>query len=186
MTTCCSPALKIDKKEGCMSRSDASSKNWLILALLSVLLIVGLGYAIQHLRSVHAEATTTDGLGELRTRLLADPSSVSGNWLRTLNPLVKTVQGDVVWNSAQQQGVMRFIDLPKPKAGTFYQLWLYDARGSSSEPVSGGIVTQGAGDNELLALIESPQVVNEPYKFEFKLHLAPQTTDGKVLLMMQP
>jgi hypothetical protein len=169
-----------------MSWNDTSIKNWLILALLLVLLIVGLGAASQHLHSVQADDTRTAGLGELRTQLLADAGSIRGNWLRTLNPLVKTVQGDVVWNSTQQQGVMRFVDLPKPKAGTFYQLWLYDARGTSSEPVSGGIVTQGAGNDELLALIKSPQAVNEPYKFEFKLHTATQADAGKVLLMMQP
>ncbi|UOG92356.1 MAG: anti-sigma factor [Candidatus Thiothrix sulfatifontis] len=167
-----------------MSRSGTSRKNWLIISLLLLGLFAGIVLALPHFRDVHAN-TSADGMAELREQLLADPTSISGNWLRTLNPIVKDVQGDLVWNSAQQQGVLRIRDLPKPKAGHFYQLWLYDALGNARQGVSGGILTQGVGREELFTRIVTDVPVQEPYKFEFKLHNN-QTDNGQILLMVQP
>ena len=185
MATCCSLAIKTGQKGVCMSWSDYSIKNWLITILSIAMLITGLVLFADQLKGAQAE-TSPDGLKELRISLLADPSSVSGNWLRTLNPDMKNVQGDLVWNSTQQQGVMRLLDLPKPKAGTFYQLWLYDALGGNQEPVSGGILQQGSGKTELFAPIKTTTVVQEPYKFELKLQTNNYSANGKILLMVQP
>ncbi|OQX12469.1 MAG: hypothetical protein BWK73_14785 [Thiothrix lacustris] len=167
-----------------MSRSGSSRKNWLIISLLLLTLVAAIALALPHFRDVQAN-TAADGMAELREQLLADPTSVSGNWLRTLNPIVKNVQGDLVWNSAQQQGVLRIRDLPKPKAGHFYQLWLYDALGNTRDGVSGGVLTQGVGREELFRRIVTDAPVQEPYKFEFKLHTN-QTDAGQLLLMVQP
>ncbi len=185
MAIYCSPDIKIGEQGVCMSRSDYSIKNWLITALIIVLLLAGLALTSHQLRGAQAN-TTPSGLQELRASLLADNSSVGGSWLRTLNPTVKDVQGDLVWNSTTQQGVMRLLDLPNPKAGTFYQLWLYDARGASQEPVSGGILHQGSGKAALLTLIKTSIPVQEPYKFELKLQHDTIAANGKVLLVVQP
>ena len=185
MATCCSPDIKIGGKGVCMSRNDYSIKNWLIIILLVMLLIAGLALFAHQLRGAQAD-TPPDGLRELRASLLTDPGSVGGSWLRTLNPTVKNVQGDLVWNSTQQQGVMRLLDLPKPKAGTFYQLWLYDALGENQEPVSGGILQQGSGKTELFAPIKTTVTVQEPHKFELKLQTSNDAANGNILLMVQP
>lgn len=185
MATYCSPDIKIGGKGVCMSRNDHSWKNWLITALLLALLTVGITLALNQFRGVRADSSPAE-LRQLHESLLADPSSVSGSWLRTLNPVVKDVQGDLVWNGTQQQGVLRIRDLPTPKTGTFYQLWLYDARSTSAEAVSGSILRQGSGREELFAPIKAAVPILEPYKFELKLQADKSGVPGQILLMVQP
>lgn len=158
---------------------------WWVGFLLLLLLAGGSLYVSNRFAGALAD-TSPAGLSQLRDTLLADPASVSGHWLRTLNPLVKDVQGDLVWNSQQQQGVMRIRDLPDPKNGNFYQLWLYDARGASGEPVSGAVLHKGAGREDLYALIVTDVPVLEPYKFVLKREKEKGTGSGQVLLMVQP
>ena len=167
-----------------MSRSGTARQTWLIISLLLTVLLAGILLALPHVRDVHAD-TSAAGMAELREQLLADPTSISGSWLRTLNPIVKDVQGDLVWNSTQQQGVLRIRDLPNPKAGHFYQLWLYDTLGNTTDGVSGGILSQGIGNEEVFMEIKTAKPVQEPYKFEFKLQ-NDQNENGQILLMVQP
>ena len=168
-----------------MSRTDTCLKNKLLLTLLLLLIvIIGLYFATQF-RGVQADATPTDGK-DLHNQLLAEPSSVRGSWLRTLNPLVQDVQGGLVWNSPQQQGVMRFIRLPNPKKGTYYQLWLYDTRSQTDTPVSGATFRQGSGKGEWFVPIHVTTPVLEPYKFELPLQSEQSGVPAQLLLMMQP
>lgn len=185
MAAYCCPDIKIDKKASGMSWSDSVWKKWLVIALLLVILMAGGFYASCRFEGVHADASP-DNWQQLHETLLADPASIRGHWLRTLNPLVKNVQGDLVWNSPQQQGVMRIRDLPDPKAGMLYQLWLYDARSTTVEPVSGGVLRSGAGEDELYAPITAASAVQEPYKFVLKLQSREGDAGGQVLLMVQP
>lgn len=168
-----------------MSRNDLNWKSWLIFSLLLLLLATIAFYVAQELRVVQADATPSD-LQELRETLLADPESLRGNWLRTLNPKVQGVQGDIVWNSARQQGVMRIINLPKPASGSYYQLWLFDTHKSADEAVSGAVLRQGARHEELLAPIETEVEVLEPYKFELNLEYTDESREPQILLMVQP
>jgi hypothetical protein len=157
------------------------------MMILLVLSLVGLGgYVLGQFQGVLANDSTPAGLQALRETLLAETSSVRGNWLRTLNPLVKDVQGDLVWNSAQQQGVMRFVNLPSPKAGHFYQLWLYDTRGESDAAVSGAELREGSGRGELFVPIKTATTVEEPYKFVLALQAEGDKKVGQTLLMVQP
>ncbi len=167
-----------------MSRSGTSHKNWLIISLILLSLLTGVLLALPHFRDVHAD-TSAGGMAELREQLLADSTSISGSWLRTLNPIVKDVQGDLVWNSTQQQGVLRIRDLPLPKAGHFYQLWLYDTHGNTADGISGGVLTQSIGSEEVFMSIKADTPVQEPYKFELKLQ-NDQDENGQTLLMVQP
>lgn len=189
MATYCSPRIKIDekidKKRDGMSRSDNFWKNGLIIALSVLTLVMAGLYASSRMGGVRAEAAPDD-LRQLHETLLADASSVRGHWLRTLNPLVKHVQGDLVWNSQRQQGVMRIRDLPKPDKGMVYQLWLYDTRAAADKPVSGGVLHTDAGGDELYAPIRAETPVAEPYKFVLKLQQAVNGDAGQVLLMVQP
>jgi len=184
MAICCSHDIKIGEKEVDMSRSGTSRKNWLIMSLILLSLLAGILLALPNFRDVHAD-TSADGMAELREQLLADPTSISGSWLRTLNPIVKDVQGDLVWNSTKQQGILRIRDLPKPKTGQFYQLWLYDALSDTTVGVSGGLLTQAVGSEELFMEIKTDTPVQEPYKFEFMLQNN-QNETGQILLMVQP
>lgn len=182
----CNSSIKTGKNEGSMmSGNGLNRKSWLIFSLLLLLLAVLAFYIAQQLRVVQADTTPSD-LQELRATLLADPASLRGNWLRTLNPKVQDVQGDIVWNSAQQQGVMRILNLPKPPSGSYYQLWLFDTQKSADEAVSGAVLRQGVGDEELLTPIEPGEEVLEPYKFELHLQHTDATLESQILLMVQP
>lgn len=117
----------------------------------------------------------------------ARDDSVRGSWLRTLNPLVKDVQGGLVWNSAQQEGVMQLLGLPDPGRGSQYHLWIYDSRGSSGVPVSGGVLSEGSGKYEHFVAIKAAGHVTEPFKFELMLEsLDSDDEDAQVVLMVQP
>ena len=59
---------------------------------------------------VKAELSQIQSRKEL---LLLQPNVVNTSWLRTLNPLMKNVEGSLVWSAALQQGVVEFINLPK-------------------------------------------------------------------------
>lgn len=167
-----------------MPWSGCAWKKWLSGILLLLLAVGGGLYLSNQCDGVRADAVPAD-LRQLRETLLADPGSVSGHWLRTLNPQVKDVQGDLVWNSQQQKGVIRIRDLPNPSKGAFYHLWLYDARGDD-KPVSGLVLRRGAGREELFALIKVDAPVLEPYKFVLKLEKEGDEENAQVLLMVQP
>lgn len=156
-----------------------------LYALLAALLLVALGFGVRHWEPAQVSADNSE-LSVLRERLLSDSSSVRGNWLRTLNPLVQDVQGDLVWNSAQSQGVMRFVDLPAPAAGQFYQLWLYDTRSADGVPVSGAVVRNGVGKGESFAAIKTEKMVLAPFKFELHLQADKAAAPSQLLLMVQP
>lgn len=154
---------------------------------LLVLALLGAGsYLFDRYRELLIDSSSPAELQALRETLLAETSSVHGNWLRTLNPLVKDVQGDLVWNSAQQEGVMRLMNLPAPKDGHFYRLWLHDARGDSTAAVSGADLRQGSGRGELLTPIQTATTVEEPYKFVLTLQTDGNEAAGQTLLMVQP
>ncbi len=165
-----------------MSRIAKPWQYWLFTGLL---LATAVWLGLNYFSRVQAE-TAPGELAELREALLADPASLRGNWLRTLNPLIQDVQGDLVWNAEKQQGVMRFVELPEPKRNTFYQLWLYDARGESSEPISGATFRRGSAKGEWLLPIKTETEVREPYKFELKLEMDEGKQPGQILLMVQP
>ena len=113
--------------------------------------------------------------------------SVGGSWLRTLNPRMKDVQGDLVWSTAEQKGVMRFINLPKPDKGFRYHLWIHDSRSKDGQPVSGAILNAGSGKQELFVSIEAQAKVAEPFKFVLTMEdAADKQQPEQILLMVQP
>ena len=81
---------------------------------------------------------------------------------------------------------MRFVDLPAPAAGQFYQLWLYDTRSADGVPVSGAVVRNGAGKGEWFAAIKTEKMVLAPFKFELHLHADKSAEKSQLLLMVQP
>ena len=67
--------------------------------------------------------------------ILNQPDVINMNWLRTLNPLVKNVEGRVIWSNNLQKGVMEFVGLPEIASNQNYQLWIYDLIGKDTKPV---------------------------------------------------
>ncbi|MGB1010349.1 MAG: hypothetical protein ACPGVP_11535 [Thiolinea sp.] len=113
--------------------------------------------------------------------------SIGGNWLRTLNPKMKDVQGDLIWNSALQEGVMRFINLPAPGKDQRYRLWIHDSRATDGQPLLGAELDAGSGKQELFAAITAKASVMEPFKFVLTLGKTELTQpDDQIMLMVQP
>ena len=123
--------------------------------------------------------------------LIANETSIQTPWLKTLNPLVQETEGTLVWNTTRQQGVMSFINLPTPKKGEHYHVWLYDLQRNQQDPISGGtFITAGEKNTEYWVAITPQAEVIQPYKFIVLLednHAADaQIEDQQILLLAQP
>ncbi|KAG1652826.1 hypothetical protein GQR58_025973 [Nymphon striatum] len=114
----------------------------------------------------------TSQLESRKEILLTQPHVVNTNWLRTLNPLVKNVEGKLVWSAALQQGIVEFINLPKIDKDQYYQLWVHDLV-ETSDQASLVAVFKGSKDEKLVMAFDTIKV-KSPYKFELVLH-----TEGK-------
>lgn len=125
-----------------------------------------------------------------QAELIANENSIRTSWLKTLNPLVQETEGMLVWNSDKQQGVMSFVNLPKPKEGEYYHLWLYDLKRNQQDPVSGGMfITAGERNTEYWVAITPQKKIMQPYKFLVLLEnnqVAPTQDNQQILLLAQP
>lgn len=169
---------------------DASGwKKWLSGLLIFLLILVLVWFGLRWV-DIRAEDWVMDENKPLQTHyqaLSVKDGSVRGSWLRTLNPLMKDVQGGLVWNSAEQDGVMHLVGLPDPKRGFQYHLWIHDSRGGSGVPVSGGMLSEGSGNYEQFVVIKPKTPVAEPFKFELMLEaLDDDAVEDQVVLMVQP
>lgn len=110
--------------------------------------------------------------------------AINTNWLRTLNPLVKNVEGTLVWSNHLQKGVMEFVGLPQIANNQYYQLWIYDLIGKDTKPVFSTKFKQVVSEKFLIPFSAST-LINSPFKFELML-----STDGDAnsqpLFLAQP
>ncbi|HMN94899.1 MAG TPA: hypothetical protein PKC43_00825 [Phycisphaerales bacterium] len=105
-------------------------------------------------------------LESLRDELLVAPGSVAWSWAGVDHPRAQAPRGDVVWNGARQEGVMRIGGLsPNDPKAFQYQLWIFDKARDERFPVDGGVfdVVDGAGD--VLIPIRAALPVSEPALF---------------------
>jgi hypothetical protein len=119
--------------------------------------------------SSSAAVTDARALVALRTALLADSTSLRRNWAPSTDPAARSAGGDLVWNAAQQRGVMRFTGLvPNDPRVAQYQLWIVDASRDARYPVDGGVfdVTESG---EVLVLITPRLPVDRPTLFAITL-----------------
>lgn len=115
--------------------------------------------------------------------LLLQPNVVNTSWLRTLNPLMKNVEGSLVWSAALQQGVVEFLNLPKIKDNQYYQLWVHDLAEASNQ-ASLVAVFKGPKTEELFMSFDTIKI-KSPYKFELVLHTEGEA-NNQPLLLAQP
>ena len=100
--------------------------------------------------------------------ILTQTDAINTNWLRTLNPLVKNVEGRVVWSNILQKGVMEFIGLPEIKKNQKYRLWVYDLVGEDSKPIFSTEFSKVIAD-KLLIPFSTELPITSPLKFEVML-----------------
>lgn len=88
----------------------------------------------------------------------------------------------VVWNGAQQRGLILLQDLPSPEAGRDYELWIIDS--ASKTPVSAGVVQPEklkAGEEEF----EPAHAITTAAKFELSIEKAGGSMEpqGQIILV---
>jgi hypothetical protein len=77
-------------------------------------------------------------------------------WTATEDPAARSVEGMVIWNSAEQAGLMSFRGLPpNDPAIAQYQLWIFDAERDDRFPVDGGVFDVVPGADETLVRIRA-------------------------------
>ena len=97
--------------------------------------------------------------------LLASDATTRLEWLPSEFTEYGKVSGDVVWNDAGQQGVMRLAGLPaNDPAVSQYQLWIVDAN-RDQHPVDGGVFDAPRDGREVLIPIDAKLGVERPTVF---------------------
>lgn len=100
--------------------------------------------------------------------ILNQDDVINTNWLRTLNPLVKNVEGRIVWSNTLQKGIMEFVGLPEIANNQKYQLWIYDLEGKDTKPVFSDEFSKVTKE-ALLIPFSVKKTITAPFKFELLL-----------------
>lgn len=133
---------------------------WAIALAASLLLVASLARNWFPEKNVPAPSAN-----ELRAELLAKASdAVVVNWSQGTTP-VSNASGDIVWSAAQQQGYMRFTNLPvNDPTKEQYQLWIFDRNQDAKTPVDGGVFDI-ANAAESVVAFHPKLVANRVYLF---------------------
>lgn len=156
---------------------------WFSVVLFA--LLISLGVLAYQKWGTSAIKQTNQSEIILQQQLILDQNdAINTNWLRTLNPLVKNVEGRVVWSTTLQKGVMEFFDLPKISDNQKYQLWIYDLTEKDSKPI---FLKEFSDVNTNLMLVPfSPKdLILSPFKFELMLKTEGQELN-QPLFLAQP
>ncbi|HFC91394.1 MAG TPA: anti-sigma factor [Leucothrix mucor] len=176
--------------ESIKSKSIATNKMplwfWVVFSTITALTLVSTGlYFAKNTRLAVAAQQDQTPLIQQRDSLLNESDILQSNWLKTLNPLAKKIQGDLVWSNQQQKGYMRFANLPELSEQQVYHLWIYDLEYSLKAPIS---ATKFQADphvrKEFVVEVVAEKVVKKPYKFVLKLEMDAQP--DQILLLAQP
>lgn len=108
------------------------------------------------------------------SRLYAELSAELGtkvvSWQALDHPRAAGVSGDVVWNNAEQTGVMRFKGLAtnNPQQNV-YQLWIFDKNRPEQYPVDGGVFDIDAATGDVYVKINPKLKVFDAAAFAITL-----------------
>ena len=106
----------------------------------------------------------SDTTSQLRASLLQAPDVVQVSWAAAKTPFDSSVEGDVVWDGANQKGVMRFVGMPiNDPSVEQYQLWIIDPE-RDDEPIDGGVFDI-TDTGEVLVEIDAKLAVIKPAAF---------------------
>jgi len=109
---------------------------------------------------------------ELLARLEGRPETLALPWSTTDDPAAADAGGRVIWNPAEQTGVMRFSGLqPNDPTAWQYQLWIFDAERDERFPVDGGVFDV-APEGETLIPIRAKLPVGEAVLFAITVEQA--------------
>jgi len=158
---------------------------WTFVIFVVVLLIAlsSFGISKYQQREHHLSQIQQSKVAALKQSILQQDDVINVNWFRTLNPLIKEVQGSLLWSSQKQQGIIELLNLPILKESQQYHLWIYDLNEKSSRPVSALIFKPET--KQLSLAFKADDEISTPLKFELMLE-EEGVEDGLSLLLAQP
>lgn len=162
-------------------------QSWLIFLFSIVLLIVLISLSSLAYKKWNTDKGQQINLPALISQqqlILAQEDVINTNWLRTLDPFIKNVEGRIVWSKTLQKGVMEFVGLPEISDNKKYQLWIYDLVGNNTNPLLSAEFTKVSLEKTLI-LFSSKSFVNSPFKFELLLKTDGEET-SQPLFLAQP
>ncbi len=174
----------MNKNEATNQQGKLSLTVFAIVMLLIVSAVFGGKYYKEMKKSPIQESQQSDLI--LQQQFILDQSDViNTNWLRTLNPLVKNVEGRVVWSNVLQKGIMEFVGLPKIKDNQQYRLWIYDLVGEDTKPIFSTEFSKVLSDKYLIPFSSNSSLIKSPFKFELMLKTEGEDT-SQPLFLAQP
>ena len=158
---------------------------WIFVVFFAVLLIAlsALGISKYQQRENHLGQIQQSKVATLKQSILQQDDVINVNWFRTLNPLIKEVQGSLLWSSQMQQGIIELLNLPKLKENQQYHLWIYDLNEKNNHPISA--LKFKSVTNQLSLAFEAENKISTPLKFELMLE-EEGVEGGMALLLAQP
>ncbi len=160
---------------------------WLVVLLVSTLIVVLSSLGLSAYKKIQLELpspTQQAELDSLKQKLLQQSDVIDTNWLHTLNPLIKDVEGRLLWSTALQKGMVSFNNLPKINKNQRFHLIVYDLDDPSNKPVSALTIKQDY-TGRFEQSFEPEKRINSPLKFE--LVLEEKGSDSSLpLLLAQP
>lgn len=114
---------------------------------------------------------------QARVDLLNQAETQTVAWSTTEDKDAKGVSGDIVWNSKEQRGFMRFKGLAAndPRVQQ-YQLWIFDKGRQDEFPVDGGVfdiskATQDPTTGDLVVPVQPKLLVKDPALFAVTIEI---------------
>ena len=160
---------------------------WLVVLFVSALIVMLSSFGLSAYKKSQIVLPTQSQqahLDKLKQTLLSQPDIIDTNWLHTLNPLIKNVEGRLLWSTALQKGMVSFNNLPKIKKNQRFHLYVYDLHDPSNQAVSALLIKQNY-TGRFEDSFEPETKISAPLKFE--LVLEEQGSDTSLpLLLAQP
>jgi hypothetical protein len=101
----------------------------------------------------------------LRESVAAAPDGIRAPFVPGL-ALYASLEGDVVWSTAKQDGFLRLKGLPaNDPQRTQYQLWIVDPERDAEFPVDGGVFDIPTGAEEALIRFQPRLPIGRPVAF---------------------
>jgi len=157
----------------------------LLLSALLIGLLISFPYAYSYYQYSNAVQDKQYVVQQQLDKLLSIPDVTEYPWMRSLNPMAKSIEGGIVWSQDRQYGVMKFKNLPATADNQQYHLRLYDR--NTTQAFSAAIFQQGSFMQSLrLVGFKANTTVQSPYKFILSLESKTGNEAEQVLLRAQP
>jgi len=156
-----------------------------LLSVLTIAALLGFPYAYSYYQDSNVALDKQHIVQKQLDKLLSRSDATEYSWMRSLNPLAKSIEGGIVWSQTHQSGVMKFRNLPATTAQQQYHLRLYDRNTTQAFSVA---IFQRSNFMPSLHLVsfKTDAQVKSPYKFILSLEDRTGANNEQVLLRAQP